>query len=62
MDRVPVERVKELQTTMMEFLSTRKPVLLDRIGKERSLSDDLKAELKTAIDDFEQTWKGTAAR
>ena len=62
MDRVPVERVKELQTTMMEFLTTRKPALLARIGNEKSLSDELKAELKTAIDEFEQTWKGTTAR
>src|ERR1044071_8293429 len=54
MDRVPVERVKELQITLMEFLTTRKPALLARIGSEKSLSDELKAELKTAIDEFEQ--------
>jgi F-type H+-transporting ATPase subunit alpha len=62
MDRVPVERVKELQITLMEFLATRKPGVLARIGKEKSLGDNLKTELKTAVDEFEQIWKGTAAR
>jgi F-type H+-transporting ATPase subunit alpha len=61
-DQVPVERVKQFQTTLTEFLTTRKVELLARIGKEKTLSDALKLELKTATDDFQQTWSGTVTR
>jgi F-type H+/Na+-transporting ATPase subunit alpha len=61
-DQVPVERVKEFQTKLMDFLTTRKSELLAMIGKEKVLSDRLKAELKTVTDEFEQSWKGTANR
>src|ERR1700756_1549262 len=56
MDDVPVERIKEFQTKLTEFLSTRKPELLDRIAREKALSPDLTAELKAATDQFKQTW------
>ena len=55
-DHVPVERVKEFQNKLTEYFNTRKPELLARIGKEKAISDALKAELKTAADDFKQTW------
>ncbi len=61
-DRLPVERVKEFQTKAMEFLTTRKSELLATIGKEKVLNDTLKAELKAAFDEFEQTWEGLTKR
>ena len=36
---------------------TRKAELLRRIALEKALSDALKNELKTAADEFKQTWK-----
>jgi F-type H+-transporting ATPase subunit alpha len=61
-DQVPVERVKEFQNTLTDFLTTRKSGLLGKIAKERTLSDPLKAELKAAVDEFAPTWKGTSTR
>jgi F-type H+-transporting ATPase subunit alpha len=61
-DRVPLERVKEYQDKLTDFLSTRKSELLARIGKEKSLSDALKADLKAASDEFAQMWQGAAGR
>src|SRR6187399_1148770 len=55
-DQVPVENVKDFQTKLMDFLTTRKAGLLARIGKEKTLGDSLKTELKTAIDEFKQGW------
>jgi hypothetical protein len=46
----------------MDFLTTWRMELLGRIAKEKTLSDSLKAELKTAMAAFEQTWKGTSVR
>jgi F-type H+/Na+-transporting ATPase subunit alpha len=61
-DQVPVERVKEYQNGLSDFLTTRKPELLARIGKEKALGDQLKADLKTAIDEFQQMWQGIPPR
>ena len=57
-DQVPVERVKEFQNQLTDFLSTRKPGLLDRIARERALNDALKSELMTAVDEFAESWEG----
>jgi F-type H+-transporting ATPase subunit alpha len=56
-DQVPVERVKGFQNKLTEYFTTRKPELLARIGKEKAISDALKAELTAAADEFTQTWK-----
>jgi F-type H+-transporting ATPase subunit alpha len=61
-DQVPVERVKDFQNKLMDFLSTRKVELLARIAKEKVLNDELKAELKKAADEFGQGWKGAPER
>ncbi len=62
LDPIAVERVKEYQTKLMDFMTMRKSDLLARIGKEKALSDASRAELKSATDEFDQTWKGTPAR
>ena len=57
LDTVPLERVKEFQNKLTEFMTLRKAELLQKIVREKTLSDALLAELKTAIDSFKQTWK-----
>ena len=57
LDQVPVARVKEFQNKLTEYFTTRKGQLLAKIGREKALSDELKAELKAAADEFKQTWK-----
>jgi F-type H+-transporting ATPase subunit alpha len=61
-DQVPVERVKEFQTKLLDFLTTREVGLLAKIAKEKVLSDASKAELKAAVDEYDLAWKGTATR
>jgi F-type H+/Na+-transporting ATPase subunit alpha len=56
-DDVPVNRVKEFQSMVTEFLSTRKPELLGKIAGEKTLSAALTAELKAAADQFKETWR-----
>ena len=62
LDQVPVERVKEFQTKLTDFLTTRRGELLAQIGKEKALSETVKGGLKAATDEFAQTWKATSAR
>jgi len=57
LDDVQVERVKEFQATLTEFLSTRRAELLKKIAREETLDTTITAELKAAIDQFKQTWR-----
>ena len=56
-DDVPVDRTKEFQTKLTEFLTLRKAELLQKIAIEKAINDALAAELKAAADAFKQTWK-----
>jgi F-type H+-transporting ATPase subunit alpha len=56
MDQVPVERMKDFQTRLTEYLSTSKAALLARIGKEQTISDDITRELKAAAEAFKGMW------
>jgi F-type H+-transporting ATPase subunit alpha len=56
-DDVPVDKVKDFQSKLTDFLTTRKPQLLAKIQKEKALSDALTAELKAVATEFKQTYK-----
>ena len=56
-DDVPVDRIKEFQAKLTDFLSTRKAELLTKILKEKTLSAALTAEIKTATEQFKETWR-----
>lgn len=57
MDDVPVDRIKDFQNKLVDFLTSRKSELMARLAKEKALSDALTAELKTVITEFKQTYK-----
>jgi len=56
-DNVPVDRIKDFQNRLTEYLTTRKIELLRKIENEKSLSNALTSELKTAADEFKRSWK-----
>jgi F-type H+-transporting ATPase subunit alpha len=56
-DDVPVDRIKEFQIKLTEFLSTRKTELLRKLAQEKAMSAPLTAELKAAADQFKETWR-----
>ena len=56
-DDVAVNRVKQFQAQLAEFLETRKAELLRKIAKEKAISADLTKELEDATDQFKQTWR-----
>jgi F-type H+-transporting ATPase subunit alpha len=55
LDDVKVERMRECQTALVEFLTTRKAELLAKIAREKKLDDALVAELKAAAQQFKDT-------
>jgi F-type H+-transporting ATPase subunit alpha len=57
MDDVAVDRIKDFQAKLIEFLATRKADLAARIAKDKALSDELAASLKTAVTEFKQSYR-----
>jgi F-type H+/Na+-transporting ATPase subunit alpha len=55
-DNVPVERVKDFQGRLTEFLSTSKGTLLAQIVQRKALDDALTNELKAAAEQFKPLW------
>src|SRR3984893_8651603 len=56
-DPVPVDRVKEFQGKLQDYLETRKESLLRSIREKKQLDEDLEAQLKAALDEFKATWQ-----
>src|SRR5437899_1463430 len=57
LDSVPVERVKEYQLKLQDWLQTRKGGLLGAIREKKELDKDLESQLKAALDEFKTTWR-----
>ncbi|HEY6969442.1 MAG TPA: F0F1 ATP synthase subunit alpha [Candidatus Angelobacter sp.] len=57
MDNVPLDRVKEYQARLTEFLTTRKDELLASIAKEGKLTPVLTSQLKDAAEQFKEAWR-----
>ena len=56
-DDVPVEKVKDFQAKLADFLDTRKAAVLETIRTEKAIGDKLAAELKAAITEFKQGYR-----
>jgi F-type H+-transporting ATPase subunit alpha len=56
-DPVPVDRVKEFQTKLQDYLQTRKESLLASIRDKKQLDEELESQLKSALDEFKATWQ-----
>ena len=56
-DDVAVEKVKDFQTKLTDFLNTRKADLLTKIRTEKAISETLAAELKASATEFKQTYR-----
>jgi len=52
-----VERVKEYQLKLQDWLETRKASLLQTIRAKKELDKDLEVQLKAALDEFKTAWR-----
>jgi F-type H+/Na+-transporting ATPase subunit alpha len=55
-DDVSVDKVKDFQTKLTDFLGTRKADLLLKIRTEKAISDPIAADLKAAVTEFKQSY------
>jgi len=57
LDDVAVEKVKDFQMKLTDFLTSRKSELLDKIRTEKAISDAIAGDLKAAVGEFKQTYR-----
>jgi F-type H+-transporting ATPase subunit alpha len=55
-DDVPVDRVKEFQIKLQDWLQTRKESLLRSIRDKKQLDGDLESQLKSVMSEFKTAW------
>jgi F-type H+-transporting ATPase subunit alpha len=60
-DDVPVEDVRRFETGLLKFVESSKPGVLAAISEKKTLTDEIKAELKQVLEDFKDDWKKQAA-
>src|SRR5450631_3057509 len=56
-DDIAVEKVKDCQTKMADFMNTRKGDLLTKVRNEKAISDAIGAELKAAVTEFKSSYR-----
>lgn len=57
MDDVAVDKVKDFQTQLTDYLTSRKTDLMASIAREKAMNDALINSLKAAVTEFKQTYK-----
>src|SRR3984957_8781730 len=57
LDEIPVDRVKEFQNKLQDYLQTRKASLLQTIREKKEVDKDLESQLKATLDEFKTTWQ-----
>jgi F-type H+-transporting ATPase subunit alpha len=56
-DDVAVDKIKDFQAKLVDFISTRRADLLTKIRNEKAISDVIGAELKAAVTEFKQSYR-----
>ncbi|TAK15514.1 MAG: F0F1 ATP synthase subunit alpha [Acidobacteria bacterium] len=61
LDAVPVEKLRQYEEELQRFLESRKASLLSAIIEKKTLDDDIKAQLNSALDEFGKQFAAGAA-
>jgi F-type H+-transporting ATPase subunit alpha len=56
-DKIDIERMTEWEAALLRYMDSSHNDLLKEIRTKKALSDDLKAKLRKAIEDFNSTWQ-----
>jgi len=60
MDDIPVEHARRFESDFLRFVETSHPGILSAIREKKSLTDEIKNDMKQAVADFKDTWKEAA--
>jgi F-type H+-transporting ATPase subunit alpha len=57
LDDVPVDKIKDFQLKLQEFLTTRKDAVLGKIRGKGAIDDDITNDLKAAVGEFKTSYR-----
>jgi F-type H+-transporting ATPase subunit alpha len=57
LDDVAVDKVKDFQLKLQDFLTTRKEGVLGKIRDKAAIDDDISADLKAAVGEFKSSYR-----
>ena len=57
LDDIPVDRIREFQTKLKEFLTDRKEAVLNKILEKKQFNEEVEKELAAALDEFKMFFK-----
>ncbi len=55
-DKVPIERMRSWEISLLRYMETSRPQIGNRIAEEKRISEDVEAELQEALKMFMNTW------
>jgi F-type H+/Na+-transporting ATPase subunit alpha len=61
-DDVAIEDVRKFETELLSFVENSHPGLLAAISEKKSITDDIKNDLKQILEDFKVTWKKVSSK
>jgi len=61
-DDVAIENVRQFETDLSKFVENSHPGLLAAISKQKTLTDEIKKDLKQVLEDFKASWKPESAK
>jgi F-type H+-transporting ATPase subunit alpha len=56
-DDVAVEDVRRFETGLLKFVESSHPGVLAAIAEKKTITDEIKADLKQVLEDFKDEWK-----
>ncbi|TFE70206.1 F0F1 ATP synthase subunit alpha [Methylacidiphilum sp. Yel] len=54
-DKIPLDKIKQTQTSLVDYLESREPNILESIKAKKALDDDIIQSLRRALDNFFQS-------
>ena len=62
LDDLEVSDVRKFERELYQYIETNKPGIFKAIREKKTLSDDVKADLKATLEAFKETFQGVAAK
>jgi F0F1-type ATP synthase alpha subunit len=56
-DDIAVEDIRRFETDLLKFVENSHPGLLAAIADKKSLTDEIRADLKQVLEDFKDDWR-----
>jgi F-type H+-transporting ATPase subunit alpha len=60
-DDIAIEDIRRFETSLLKFVENSHPGLLAAIAEKKSLTDEIKADLKQVLEDFKHNWSKDSA-